>query len=134
LKQSIAQEDTLVSDEEERATILTCPERKPTSLESRTEFGFTQARRVVLRPFKNTMPYDVVIYANSEQVGRIHGCSESQLVIPAGNLRLQAFLSVPEEGGQRQVEARLELNDRRTGWRVSWPEALRPVEVMNSRR
>jgi hypothetical protein len=122
LEQSTAPKSEEASTEEGDQIILACPERSQTRIRSRTHLAVTRGGRVVLRPFKNTTPYEAVIHANGVQVGRTSACSESELVIPGGNLRLQAFLWVPEERGQRQVEADLELNDMRTGWRVSWPQ------------
>jgi len=72
----------------------------------------------ILRSFQNITPYDIVVYGNGTPVGRIAPCSESVLLLPRGELKLKAIATVPEENGQREVEAALGLNDKLTGWQV----------------
>jgi hypothetical protein len=76
------------------------------------------AQSRLLRSFQNTTPYDVVVYGNGIPVGRIAPCSESVLLLPRGELKLKAMATVPEDNGQREMEAPLALNDKLTGWQV----------------
>jgi hypothetical protein len=71
-----------------------------------------------LRSFQNPAVYDVVVYSNGIPVGAIAPCSESVLSLPRGDVKLKAIATVPEENGQREVEAALGLNDKLTGWQV----------------
>jgi hypothetical protein len=71
-----------------------------------------------LRSFQNPTVYDVVVYSNGIPVGAIAPCSESVLSLPRGDVKLKAIATVPEETGQREVEAALGLNDKLTGWQV----------------
>jgi len=71
-----------------------------------------------LRSFQNPTAYDVVVYGNGNPVGTIAPCSESVLSLPRGDVKLKAIATVPEENGQREVEATLGLNDKLTGWQV----------------
>jgi len=94
---------------------------KPPSLEcpkiSNSRMVFPTRTRI-LRSFQNTTPYDVVVYGNGTPVGRIAPCSESVLLLPRGKLKIKAIATVPEDKGQREVEAVLGLNDNLTGWQV----------------
>ena len=71
-----------------------------------------------LRSFQNATAYDIVVYSNGIPVGTIAPCSESVLSLPRGDVKLKAIATVPEETGQREVEAALGLNDKLTGWQV----------------
>jgi hypothetical protein len=75
-------------------------------------------RLASLRSFQNPTAYDVVVYGNGIPVGTIAPCSESVLSLPRGDVKLKAIATVPEENGQREVEAALGLNDKLTGWQV----------------
>ncbi len=76
------------------------------------------ARMRILRSFQNTTPYDVVVYANGTPIGTIAPCSESVLALSRRELKLKAIATVPEDNGQREVEAVLGLNEKSTGWQV----------------
>jgi hypothetical protein len=71
-----------------------------------------------LRSFQNATAYDIVVYSNGIPLGTIAPCSESVLSLPRGDVKLKAIATVPEETGQREVEAALGLNDKLTGWQV----------------
>src|SRR5262245_41757988 len=71
-----------------------------------------------LRSFQNATAYDIVVYSNGIPLGTIAPCSESVLSVPRGDVKLKAVATVPEETGQREVEAILGLNDKLTGWQV----------------
>jgi hypothetical protein len=71
-----------------------------------------------LRSFQNPTAYDVVVYSNGIPVGTIAPCSESVLSLPRSDVKLKAIATVPDENGQREVEAALGLNDKLTGWQV----------------
>ena len=72
----------------------------------------------ITRSFQNTTPYHVVVYGNGVAVGAIAPCSESMVLLPRGDLKLKAIATVPDDTGQREVEAALGLNDKSTGWQV----------------
>src|SRR5262249_19023120 len=72
----------------------------------------------ITRSFQNTTPYHVVVYGNGVAVGAIAPCSESMVLLPRGDLKLKAIATVPDDTGQREVEAALGLNDKLTGWQV----------------
>ena len=71
-----------------------------------------------VRSFQNATVYDVVVYGNGIPVGTIAPCSEAVLLLPRGDLKLKAIATVPEDNGQREVEAVLGLNGELTGWQV----------------
>ena len=95
---------------------------KPPTLEcsgvARNRMIVAPSQSRILRSFQNITPYDIVVYGNGTPVGRIAPCSESVLLLPRGELKLKAIATVPEENGQREVEAALGLNDKLTGWQV----------------
>jgi len=94
-----------------KSTNLDCPKISS----SRTA---THERESIVRTLQNTTPYEVVIYANGNRVGAITPCSESAILVPRGDLKLKAVAIVPDDKGQREVEAALGLNENSTGWRV----------------
>jgi len=81
------------------------------------------ARMGSLRSFQNATAYDVVVYSNGIPVGTIPPCTESVISLPRGDLKLKAIATVPDENGQREVEAALGLNDKQTGWQVLYVPA-----------
>ena len=82
----------------------------------------------ILRSFNNTTPYDVVVYRDGVPLGTMVPCSESVLMVPRGELRLRAVATIPEDDGQREVEATLSLNNKQTGWQVGLPPGNRGRE------
>jgi hypothetical protein len=75
-------------------------------------------RSGILRSFRNTTPYEVVVYGNGNRLGTIAPCTESILRLPRGELRLKAVATIPEDDGQREVEVALGRNEKLTGWQV----------------
>jgi hypothetical protein len=101
---------------ERRSASSSCAEIRGRRLALPTRF-----RQGILRPFQNTTPYEVVVYQNRAVLGTIAPCSESVLMVPRGGVNLKAIATIPEDQGQREVEAALGLNDRQTGWQVLLP-------------
>jgi len=114
-------DQTAASIEQTRQSATPATASKPPNLECPKLYNggmVLPARSGSLRSFRNATVYDVVLYANGIPVGTIASCSESVLSLPRGEVKLKAIATVPEDNGQREVEAALGLNDKLTGWQV----------------